>query len=387
MMLASFSAGAKTLVIDGVRSPRQDNQLRVVLAMNDKPRFTWGYKSRQQRLWLQIKSAILAPNLTLSTIDHPILTATPSVKEKKRLLIARFDVIRQVQPKVFYLPPTGGYGHRLVLDFKLDKTNLPDRLPGQPKSQITIVLDPGHGGKDPGALGASGGHAYPEKVVVLDIAVRLKKALDQHSDLKIILTRTSDIYVELPARVRHAREVKADFFISIHADANSDPLAQGASVFIRPDNIDGHTETLGWLVNQEGHGIPDSMAEVDAARMDVLHNNLEIHAGLFAAVKLANAILDQLKGVTLLHGGDIRRGDFEVIRALDIPSVLIETGFISNPEEGRKLRSAKHRQMLARHLARALIDFIRQQSNSPDGWVLQPRLEQTPSSNNKTPEI
>ena len=383
MTLAAVPADAKALVVDGVRSPYQSNQLRVILSMNDKPRFTWSYNRRQQRLRLNIKSAILAPDLTLSVVDNPIMAAAPSVQAKKKSLSISFDLFRRVRPKVFYLPPTGAYAHRLVLDFKPTKANLSGRLPGKSPHQTVIVLDPGHGGSDPGALGVPGAHNYPEKRVVLDIAIRLKKALSQRPNLKVILTRTRDVYVGLPARVSRARDARADFFISIHADANTDPSAKGASVFVRPDKIEANTETLNWLVNQEGHGIPDDAA--DARGVETLHNNLIVHASLATTLKLAGAILGQLKQVTKLHGDDIKRGNFEVIRVLGIPSVLIETGFISNPEEGRQLRSVEYRQMLAHHLALVLIDFIREQRNSPGGWISLPLPEQTPLLKNKTP--
>jgi N-acetylmuramoyl-L-alanine amidase len=210
---------------------------------------------------------------------------------------------------------------------------------------ITVALDPGHGGEDPGAIGATG---LREKDVVLAIAKRLKSRIEQHPNMRVMLTRDGDYFVPLGTRVEKARKVQADLFVSIHADAFVQSSARGSSVFVLSEK-GASSSAARWLANKENEA--DNIGGVNVQRHDPqvasVLLDLSTTAQITDSLKLGKAVLGEIGGINRLHKGAVEQAGFAVLKAPDIPSILIETAFISNPEEEAKLRDLDYQDKLA----------------------------------------
>lgn len=233
----------------------------------------------------------------------------------------------------------------------------PARARAPVRRMITVAIDPGHGGEDPGAIGPMG---TMEKDVVLAIAMRLRERLATEPNLRILMTRDSDYFVSLGARVSKARAVSADLFVSIHADAFVTPQARGSSVFVLSER---GASSVGarWLANQENRS--DQIGGVDARRGDREVASVLIDLSTTAQIqhsrKLGTAVLGELGAVGDLHKAGVEQAGFAVLRAPDIPSILVETAFISNPDEERKLADPEYQQRLADALHKGIREYFR----------------------------
>ncbi|MEN3112674.1 N-acetylmuramoyl-L-alanine amidase [Uliginosibacterium paludis] len=289
----------------------------------------------------------------------------------------------EISPQIFTLPPAGSYGPRLVMDLYpnepvdpllawMEKTARPDasepprsvananREPA-PKPEkrrndsapmITITLDPGHGGEDPGAIGARGTY---EKTVTLAVAKRLKAKIDAEPNMRAMLTRDADFFVPLGQRVEKARRVQADLFVSIHADAFIKPQARGSSVFILSDR--GATSTAArWLANKENAADLIGGVNIGVSDSHLAKTLLDLSqtATLNDSMKAAKAVLDEIGSVNQLHKGDVEEASFAVLKAPDIPSMLVETAFISNPDEEKRLNDEAYQERLADAMLRGI---------------------------------
>ncbi|MEZ5606907.1 MAG: N-acetylmuramoyl-L-alanine amidase [Burkholderiaceae bacterium] len=234
------------------------------------------------------------------------------------------------------------------------------RAPPEAERLIIVAIDPGHGGEDPGATGPSGTR---EKDVVLQIALKLRERINRTSvggnPMRAYLTRDADFFVPLATRVAKARRVRADLFVSIHADAFMRPDANGASVFALSERGASSTAAR-WLANKEneadrigGVNVDDKDAHVQRALLD-MSTTVQIRDSL----KLADAVLRRIGTVGRLHKNSVERANFAVLRNPDVPSVLVETAFISNPDEERRLRSAAYQNQLADALASGIEKYF-----------------------------
>lgn len=210
---------------------------------------------------------------------------------------------------------------------------------------VTIALDPGHGGEDPGATGATGTH---EKDIVLEIAKRLKVKLEALPNTRVMLTRDADFFVPLGKRVEKARNVQADLFVSIHADAFVQPTARGSSVFVLSEK-GASSSAARWLADDQNRA--DLIGGVNLGSHDkqlasVLFD-LSTTAQINDSMKLGKAVLSEIGGINRLHKGAVEQAGFAVLKAPDIPSILVETAFISNPEEEAKLKDSGYKDQLA----------------------------------------
>jgi N-acetylmuramoyl-L-alanine amidase len=228
----------------------------------------------------------------------------------------------------------------------------------QPKvaRMVTIALDPGHGGEDPGAIGASGSR---EKDIVLAIAKRLKAKLEQHPNTRVMLTRDGDYFVPLGVRVEKARKVEADLFVSIHADAFVQPSARGSSVFVLSEKGASSTAAR-WLANNQNQADLIGGANVttrDRQLASVLFD-LSTTAQINDSMKVGKAVLGEIGGINRLHKGAVEQAGFAVLKAPDIPSILVETAFISNPEEEAKLLHSGYQDKLADAISNGIRQYF-----------------------------
>ena len=310
------------------------------------------------------------------------------------------DLKTEVRPQVFTVPPAGGFGHRLMLDIYPEKAEDPlaallndeartaekepplgedapkAEAPAKPRAEKTpparstdkpakarpprpfmVVIDPGHGGEDPGAIGRRGTR---EKDIVLSIAQKLKNTLDDDPQYRVALTRDGDYFVALNARVARARKLKADLFVSLHADAFVQPQAHGSSVFALSER--GATSTAAkWLANKENDA--DLIGGVNlSVRDNILARtllDLSQTAQINDSLKLGKMVLAELGGFNRLHKPQVEQAGFAVLKAPDVPSILIETAFISNLEEENKLRSAKYQDQMAEAIADGIRGYFK----------------------------
>jgi len=305
------------------------------------------------------------------------------------------DLKTEVKPQIFTLAPIGEYGHRLVLDIYpvepldpllalLQKPELnmgqafgksADGAPEEQKREtgpnskppkdpagpgvnrlFTIAVDAGHGGEDPGARGRRGTY---EKTVTLTIARKLKTLIDVEPNMRALLTRDGDFLISLEGRVAKARRVKADLFVSIHADAFIKPHVRGSSVFALSER--GATSTAAqWLAKRENKA--DLIGGVNPSRrdryVDMTLADLSLTAQISDSLKLARAVLGELGGVNFLHKGNVEQAGFAVLKAPDIPSILVETAFISNPDEERRLNDTAYQEKIAHAILRGVKSYI-----------------------------
>ena len=210
---------------------------------------------------------------------------------------------------------------------------------------LTIALDPGHGGEDPGATGARGSR---EKDIVLAIAKRLKSKIEEHPNMRVMLTRDGDFFVPLPTRVEKARKVDADLFVSIHADAFVKPTARGSSVFVLSEK-GASSSAARWLADKENAAdlIGGANSKGHDPQLASVLFDLSTTAQINDSLKVGKAVLGEIGGINKLHNGAVERAGFAVLKAPDIPSILIETAFISNPEEEARLLDNAYQDQIA----------------------------------------
>jgi N-acetylmuramoyl-L-alanine amidase len=318
--------------------------------------------------------------------DDPYIAAMRAGRYKPGVVRVVFDLRGEVKPQIFTLKPVGEYGHRLVLDVYpavaadplmalLDKpataeapvaTKKPEPAPAgkvepapvaaasdsRPEKQpsvarlVTVVIDAGHGGEDPGARGRHGSH---EKNITLTIAKKLKAVIDAEPNMRAVLTRDGDYFIPLGGRVEKARRVKADLFVSVHADAFIKPHARGSSVFVLSER-GASSSAAKWLAKKENDA--DLIGGVNIAVKDryLAQTLLDLSqtAQINDSLKLARSVLSELGGINTLHKAQVEQASFAVLKAPDIPSILVETAFISNPEEEQRLNDEGYQEKMAR---------------------------------------
>ena len=294
----------------------------------------------------------LVIDLTPVDADDPIATFLAKLIEREAQLEKAADLaaVEASKPVPPILPP------------KLNK--LPPLLPPiaqrppAPKhvKPFVVVLDPGHGGEDPGAIGPAGTY---EKDVVLAIAHKTKALLERDPRIVVLMTREEDVFIALGDRVRKARGVSADVFVSIHADAFTRPDARGSSVFALSERGASSTAAK-WIADKENQS--DLIGGVRLVGRDpsLAKMILEMSQSITNAesMKLGRGMIGEIKPINKLHKGSVEQAGFAVLKAPDIPSVLIETAFISNPEEEAKLTNPAHQQKLARAIHNGVRKFL-----------------------------
>ena len=307
--------------------------------------------SNPRRIVLDLSNVKSLTDLSeLSLNGSPIKRIRTAVRNQKDLRIV-LDISRSVTPKSFSLKPNQQYGNRLVLDLHEKKTTskkpkVVKSVDQQKKRDIIVVIDAGHGGEDPGALGPG---RVREKTVVLAIAKELQKLVDSKSGFKAKMTRNGDYYIGLRQRTTLARKYNADLFVSIHADAFHKPQANGASVYALSKR--GSTsEAARWLAKKENSadliGGVISLDDKDDVLASVLLD-LSMTGSLRASLGVGAHVLKSMGQMTRLHKKGVEQAGFVVLKSPDIPSILVETGFISNPSEASRLKTRKYQKQMA----------------------------------------
>lgn len=323
--------------------------------------------------------------------DDPYLQSVRVGQFQPDVVRIVFDLKQSISPQVFSLPAVAQYKSRLVIDLypevdadplmaflaNLEKERaIPPSVARAPEISdpaqagppalarkpvvsrlVTIALDPGHGGEDPGAIGKRGTY---EKDVVLSIARRLKKRIDQEPNMRAYMTRNGDYFVPLHVRVQRARRVQADLFISVHADAWISPTARGSSVYALSQK-GASSAAARWMANKENSA--DLVGGVNIRHKDRQVAEVLLDMSTTAQIKdslqLGRALLQEIGGVNALHKTRVEQAGFAVLRAPDFPSVLVETAFISNPDEERRLKDEAYQEQMADAIMEGIRRYFR----------------------------
>ena len=391
--VASNGATAANAAIVAVRVWPAEDYTRVTLEHDTPLKFTHFTLDSPERLVVDIEGVRF--NSLLKSLPEKISVSDPYIQKLRagqftpnvvRLVI---ELKAPVVPQIFTLEPFGKYQHRLVLDLypktdpllallgddfaetkSAEKSTVNDKKfsknpkKSDEKRTITVVLDPGHGGEDPGAIGRAGTY---EKKITLQIARALKKEIDAQKNMRAVLTRDADFFVGLGKRVEKARRINADLFVSIHADAWKKPNVRGSSVFVLSEkgasstmaNILAQNENASDLmggINKSG-GIQDKF--LARTLLDLSQTATQNHS-----LKLGKYLLTEIKNVNTLHRKSVERAGFAVLKAPDIPSVLVETAFISNPLEEKRLKTSAFQKQIAKALLKGIEKYFK---NNPPG--------------------
>jgi len=397
--------GAKIL---GVRVWPSEDYTRITLESDTPLPISQQVLSNPDRLVVDVQGLQL--NSTLKDLVAKVKPNDPYVSQirvgqyQPTVVRLVFDLKEPIKPQLFTLDPIGEYQYRMVFD--LYPTAPPDPLmelvkssarkesalvkaneevdqiaqfatkkeaPSAPVMQaipevkpvpktakyqrlITIAIDAGHGGEDPGAIGSMGSK---EKHVVLSVAKRLREKIDGESYMRSFLTRDGDYFVPLHVRVQKARSVQADLFVSIHADAFIETNAKGASVFAL-SQMGASSTTARWMANKENAS--DLIGGINIKAQDRQVANLLLDMSTSAQIKdslqVGNSVLRQIGGFAPLHKGNVEQASFAVLKAPDIPSILVETAFISNPQEEVKLNDEAYQDRIADAILRGIKDYF-----------------------------
>lgn len=369
--------------IRNARLWRSDEKLRLVFDLSGPVQYKTFTLIAPERLIIDVSGASLSADFSQLALDGTMIRSIrsgPFGRLDTRIVL---DLSNPVLLNSFLLAPQDGQSHRLVLDLVNAKTvprssMVPRETPRigiHPKRDIVVVVDPGHGGKDPGAVGAKGER---EKDVVLSIAQLLAKRLKKEKGFDVKLVRNDDFFVPLRKRVEIARQHKADMFISVHADAAPRLTASGASVYCLSEG--GATSATARFMAQRENGADLlgatrllNLKDKDPMLAGVILD-MSMSATIAASLQLGNTVLGSLAGITTLHQKRVEQAGFAVLKSPDVPSTLVETGFISNARDSQRLVTARHQQAIADGLFEGLQRYF--QKNPPIDSYLAWQKEQ-----------
>ncbi|WP_110996136.1 N-acetylmuramoyl-L-alanine amidase [Pseudomonas sichuanensis] len=400
LLLTTVTVDALAAVtqVKSVRLWRAPDNTRLVFDLSGPVQHSVFTLTAPDRLVIDINGATLGGPLNVATSNTPINSMRSAQRTPTDLRVV-IDLKKAVSPKSFTLAPNAQYGNRLVVDLYDQEADAiaasnptpppavqpPATTPAVPvtpvqpaiklppapagKRDIVVAIDAGHGGEDPGASGSRGQH---EKDIVLDIAKELQRQINSEKGYRAELTRTGDYFIPLRKRTEIARKKGADLFVSIHADAAPSKAAFGASVFALSDR-GATSETARWLADTEnrsdliGGAGNVSLDDKDRMLAGVLLD-LSMTATLSSSLNVGQKVLGNMGRVTPLHKQRVEQAGFMVLKSPDIPSILVETGFISNASEAAKLATRSHQQALARSIHTGVRQFFQQ--NPPPGTYI-----------------
>ncbi len=388
--LFALPFAAHATQIRNARLWRSDDKLRLVFDLSGPVQYKTFSLTAPERLIIDLSGAGLSGDFSQLELKNSGITSIRSGHFGKADTRIVLDLAAPMQLNSFVLPPQDGQGHRLVLDLT-SATRAPRQIAAEavplvaavnkahPKRDIIVVVDPGHGGKDPGAVGSKG---QREKDVVLSIAQLLAKRLKREKGFDVKLVRNDDFFVPLRKRVDIARQHKADMFISVHADAAPRLTASGASVYALSEG--GATSATARFMAQRENGADLlgattllNLKDKDPMLAGVILD-MSMNATIASSLQLGSSVLGSLQSITSLHQKRVEQAGFAVLKSPDVPSILVETGFISNAQDAQRLVTARHQQAVADGLFEGLKNYFQKNPpmNSYMAWVQEQKNAQ-----------
>lgn len=360
----SVLAGKKTALTSVRVAQSTEEHTRVVFDLSGNIEHDLFILQNPSRIVIDLKQVRKSAALVSDDHQTTLLQGIRSAVRQSDDLRVVLDLKNKVRPRSFMLQPDSQSGHRLVVDIHATqlsptpvKTTQKERK--QKKNQIIIAIDPGHGGKDPGAVGRKG---TKEKDITLALSKKLKGIINRTPGFRAVLTRESDQFVVLRKRVEKARKNQADLFVSLHADAFKSPRVEGASVYALSLN-GASSEAARWIAEKEnasdligGISLDDKDDLIASVLLDLSQT-----ATIQDSLELGSDVLKHLGKVGKLNKDRVQQAGFAVLKAPDMPSILIETAFISNPKEERRLKSTKHQHKLAKAIFAGIQNHMKDQ--------------------------
>lgn len=367
LMLLFFSdaAFAALAQVKGFRMWASPDSTRLVIELSKSATHSLTTLSKPGRVIIDINQTKLAASTAGLKYKTGAIKKVRSAKQKNNQLRLVLDLRHKVHPKSFLLKPNSKYGYRLVIDLEkvsnrshANSPKIVKSVNATKKRDLIVAIDAGHGGDDPGAKGPRG---TKEKQVVLAISRKLRDIINKKPGMKAVMIRNGDYYISLRGRTRKARKLNADIFVSIHADAFKNPKARGASVFILSSR-GASSEAAKWLAKKENEADLVGGVSLDD-KDDMLAKmllDLSQTATIEASTSVASRVLKGLKTVGKTHKPGVERAGFVVLKSPDIPSILVETGFISNPKEEKLLRKSSYQKKLAKAIFNGVNSYFKQ---------------------------
>ncbi|MCY4218612.1 MAG: N-acetylmuramoyl-L-alanine amidase [Gammaproteobacteria bacterium] len=365
-ILFSLSINAKSAVVEDIRMWHAPERSRFVFDIDKEPNYKVYTLKSPDRLVVDLNHSTLGRPMPPANELGPYIGKMRSGKPNPNTLRVVFELAKPIRYELQLLKPFDRYQYRLVIDF-YDKDHVQEQAPTlasvttprqnrERTGDILIVIDAGHGGEDPGAVGK---RSY-EKTIVLSVAKKLKKMIDKEPGLRAELTRTGDYYISLRRRTIMARNMNADLFISVHADGHHNTKAQGASVYALSQR-GATSETARWLADKENSadlsgGV--SLSEMDDLLAKVLLDLSMTHT-VSESVSFGMEVLDELKKIGKIHSKRVEQAGFAVLKSPDIPSILVETAYITNPSEEKMLGTKSHQTKLATAITNGVKRYLR----------------------------
>ncbi|MEM9302371.1 MAG: N-acetylmuramoyl-L-alanine amidase [Pseudomonadota bacterium] len=375
--LALGCTHAAAVDIDGLRVWEGPDKTRAVLDLDGPVDYRVFTLRNPDRVVVDIEDVVLPEGIAPPASDGKLIAGVRTGKRNGDGLRVVFDLKATTRPKSFLLPPVEPYGHRLVIDLHPQGTAAPapTKQASEVQAQdrdIVIAIDAGHGGEDPGAIGPSGTY---EKDVVLAVSKDLDVMLDALPGFRGELVRTGDYYIPHFDRHEKARQFGADLFISVHADGFYDRRARGSSVFVL-SNRRATSEAAKWLADREnrsdlvgGVKLDDKDDMLAAVLLDLSQSAVKD-----ASYEAADAVFKSISRIGNTHKKRVEAASFAVLTSPDIPSMLVETAFITNPEEEKRLKTRRFQKLVAQAIADGVVDYFAE-SSPPGTYVAKHGVE------------
>jgi N-acetylmuramoyl-L-alanine amidase len=361
------NAASKGVSVKDIRLSKNKGQTRLVFDLDGIVDHKLFSLHKPERVVIDLKQTQLVNSGLIEELHNNLLKGLRFGIRNGSDLRVVLDLKSKTNPRSFLLKPADGQGHRLVID-------LTDPQAKQQKQQtklreVVVAIDAGHGGKDPGATGRNGTR---EKDITLAIARKLKKLIDKQPGMRAAMIRSSDRFMRLRERIKKAHKVNADLMISLHADSFPDKRARGASVYAL--SVDGATSESARLLAEKENKVDMLFGNVNLDDKDAMVRQVLLDLSLTGTIQssldIGDEVLHELNKVGRVHKKKVQQAGFAVLKAPNIPAILLETAFISNPKEERKLRSPSHQTKLAKAILRGANDYFAR--NAPPGtWLSQ----------------
>lgn len=364
LLLGIAHCGLAAVHITDIRVSPSESKTRVVFNLSGHVQFRRFALSNPDRVVLDFTNTQLATKLNEVDLSKTLIDGIRGGKISHANLRIVLDLKQKARSESHELPPKGKYGYRLVVDLfghpaSVTPSTVISAASHKAASYLTVVIDPGHGGKDPGATGRRGTH---EKDVVLSIAKDLRADLQTVPGIKVCMTRNADYFVTLRGRLAIARKCHGDIFIAIHADAYRNFRARGASVFALSQR-GATSEGARWLADSENKS-ERLGGNIDLSDKSHLLSSVLIDLSQTATINsslvLGRGVIQRLSYVARMHSHKVDQAAFVVLKSPDIPSILIETGFLSNAAEENNLRTPSYRRKLANAIKQAVMMYVKE---------------------------
>lgn len=360
---------ASAVTVEDLRLWRAPDHTRVVLDLSEQVEHRISVLGNPDRVVIDLHSAAASTALNSRTVDDPLLIRVRVGTPKPNVLRFVLDLKQKARPRSFALTPNEIYGHRLVVDL-YDSAQQSQPVAPPPstarRSYFVVAIDAGHGGEDPGAIGR---RRTKEKNITLNVALELKRLIDADPQLRAVMVRRGDYYISLRERTAIARRNQADVFISIHADAFPKSASVSGSSVYALSQRGASSESARWLADKENAadligGV--SLRDKDDLLAQVLWD-LSMTKTVSESLSLGGSVLSELGRLGKLHRKRVEQAGFAVLKSPDMPSILVETAFLSNPNEEKLLNSTAHQHRVARAIYQGVRRYLGQRPLHLDG--------------------